>query len=344
MTEFKFSCPACHQKIKVPVEFENRRVDCPACKAAIIIPPAPKEEGTVPPAILVQPAAQPAASAQAAPAAPAPQPAPAPTPATAASGSVPPAPKPAPVGTPPKPASSAPSAPKPAPAPKPVVPASETDTDQTLKPAPAFTSVTPLTDVRVAMLTPELKLEIVRAVRPHLANKSHWLPGKKEGNQYSYAARLEGDKLVRVNPTDVTATHFSLYGAVLLELHRRNVIHTTMGRRQFLDEELVAVIQQVLGRQPGSAPVSEAERQALTHEQCLAVLDIFEERYGKKSETGPQKETPRKVEEIRLGDLFKKMEANTPVRPEEVLSAVSYELDQIKLRLDRIERNASGKG
>lgn len=52
--------------------------------------------------------------------------------------------------------------------------------------------VAPLSELRVAVLTPALKLVIVRAVQSRLADKTRWLPGKKDAGDYDYAARLEG--------------------------------------------------------------------------------------------------------------------------------------------------------
>ena len=333
MNEFKFSCPSCKQHIKISVEFESRRLDCPSCKTTLIVPPPPADQTIVPIATLAQPAARPKPTATLPPVS-----------ATAA----------------PKPIPTAPIAPKPttptnlAPAPtKPAAPAAseavaslsddETDESGNSGAAKSVSTVDRISDTRVAVLTPQIKLEIVRAIRLRLADKSRWLPGKKEAGQYNYAAREDGGKLVPVSPTDASATHISLFGAVLLEFHRRNVMRVTTGRQQFLDQELTEAIQQVLGRQPGAGPVSEEEREALTHEQCLAVLDVLERRYQHEGEALQKRDVERKIESIRLADLVKKLETSAPVRAEEVACALYYELEEFKQRLEKIERSVGGK-
>jgi len=310
MKEFKFACPACNQHIQIAAEFESRRIDCPSCQTTIIVPAAPDVEGTIPNATLVQPAIRPGATGVS-PAKPIP---------TSGKSEVQTA------------------------APK-TATTNPTGAVGSIQPASAATvvMVAPISETRVVALTHRLKLEIVRAIRSRLADKSHWLPGKKGAGAYDYAARKEGDHLVSVSPTDVTATHLSLFGAVLLEFHRHNVMRITTGRRKFLDEELTAAIQRGLGRAPGASPVSEAEREALTHEQCLTVLDVLQQRYEREIEKTSSRERERKIDYIRLADLVKKLEKSTPVRAEEVVCALYYELEELNHRLDEREQNAGSE-
>lgn len=287
MNEFKFACPSCNQHVQIGVGFANQTVDCPSCKARLIVPAAPSDPGQVPVALLAS-----------APASPAP------------AKSTPEATAPTPVG------------------------------GQATGPTPG-TIVAPINDLRVATLTPGLKLEIVRAARSRLAAESNWLPGKKGAGAYNYAARREGDQLIPVPPTDASATHLSLFGAILLEFHRHNVLRVTTGRRRFLDEELTAAIQQVLGKEPGQVPVSEAEREALTHPQCLAVLDLLETRYEREAAQARKKEQDRKIARVRMADLVAKIEKSSPVVAEEVACALYYELEEINQRLDDLEQNSN---
>jgi hypothetical protein len=203
------------------------------------------------------------------------------------------------------------------------------------------TLIAPISDTRVAVLTPALKLDIIRAARSELTDPKRWLPGKKEAGNYNYAAREEAGKLVSVSPTDASATHLSLFGAVLRELHRRNVMRVTTGRRRFLDDELTAAIQQVLGRETDGAPPSEADREALTHQQCLSVLDVLEKRYEGDAQKARQRERERKIEHVRLADLVQKLEKHTPVRAEEVACALFYELEELNQRLEELEQKAN---
>lgn len=88
MTEFKFSCPSCHQNFKVDTSVCGRKIECPSCQAKIIAPEAPKDPNVVPVATLdtappAKPAPAPPAPATAPAAAPvqpkkAPEPAPRP--------------------------------------------------------------------------------------------------------------------------------------------------------------------------------------------------------------------------------------------------------------------------
>lgn len=301
MNEFKFSCPACHQPIKVGFEFAGRRLDCPGCHVGLMIPAPPEKPELVPVATLVQPAANP-------------------EPTSSASATSDPA------ATPPQPTTAAPEL------------AAEVNEPVAPPSPPPATLVAPISTARVAVLTPELNLEIVHAVRARLKDKSRWLPGKKEGGQYNYAARQEGDQMVSVSPADVTATHHSLFGAILLEFHLRNVTRVTVGRQKILDEELLAAIQKTLGRKPDGAPVTEAEREALTHEQCLAVLDVLEKRFQQTAAAVKQKQVERKIEDIRLTDLVGKLEISAPIRSEEVACALYYEVEALKQRIAELEQ------
>lgn len=332
-------------------------MDCPACKKPLLVPIALKsaEAASAPatedPAPRVAPGAKDVVK-DVAPIAPAlslvPGPVSKSTPAESSSSSEPnpePEPKPEPepepepelelkLQTEPEPAGFAPAADASTPVTG-TASASPTETPADT-PAPA-TEVAPVSENRVAVLTPALKLEIVRAIRTRIADPARWIPGKQESGKYQYAARIKGRESVPVEPADATATHHSLFGAVLLEFHRRNVYKVSPDRRQFLDEELTAAIQEVLGRTMGGATVSEADREALTHPQCLAVLDTLEQRYERDASAAEKLEVESKIEKVRLVDLVKKLEHGTPVLAEDVAAALYYEVEALNQRLDRME-------
>ena len=184
-------------------------------------------------------------------------------------------------------------------------------------------------------------MDIVRAVRTRLADKSRWMSGKREDGLYNYAARLEGGNLVPVEPTDASATHLSLFGAMILEFHRHDVTWITKGRQQFLDEELGAAIRHTLGRQPGGPSVDQAERAALSHEQCLKALDVLEKQLREDTKILKQKQASLKIDRVSLAELIQKMENTSPVRAEEVVCALYYELEELKQRLEELEQNTS---
>jgi len=321
MSDFKFACPECGQHITIAAEFESRRIDCPSCQTKLIVPPPPKQRGELPLATLAQPAARPKSSAPA-PAKPKAAPA---APTTAAT---PPATKPTPAP------STAAARQDESESPFAATPPASDASSASAQPVK---QVEPISTVRVAVLSPKIKLEIVRAMRPLIADEKHWMPGKLDDGQYAYAARQEGDKRVPVSPKDASATHLSLFGAVLREFHRYNVLQVSTGRRRFLDEELPAAIQQVLGRSPGSAPVTEAERGALTQAQCLAVLDVLEKRYAQEAVRAAKRDEERRIGYVRLADLVQKLEKKNPVTAEEVACALYHEVEEINQRLDALE-------
>ena len=314
MSVFKFSCPFCQQRIEMDAEFTGRHLDCPSCKATLLVPPAPESESQIPVAELVT------------------------APAGAAATAKPPPPSETKVV--------APSVPSPAPE-TPVFPPPPTSPAETRPAAPVIpepvAQAKRISDLRVAVLTPQIKLDIVREVRACIADPTHWLPGKKDTGEYYYAGKRDGDQMVSVAATDASATHFSLFGAVLLEFHRRNVVRVTAGRTKFLDEELSEAIQQVLGRESDGAPLSEADRAALTHEQCLGVLDFLEKRFAREAKSSRQDQAQRKIENVRLSDLVEKLEKNAPIRAEEVAGALFYEIEELQQRLDKLEQRTNPK-
>lgn len=320
MDEFKFSCPVCLLHIQVNGDFQNRRIECPGCKTTLLVPAPSVDGATVPLATQVQPPAKPLpVSTEASKTANAPL-----MPPTPSFPHPPVAPAPVPD------AEIEPLAP---------LPPSDPETDaifKSLAPGPSGT-VTPINDIRVNILTPELKLAIVHDIRPRLADKSRWLPGKKDAGHYIYAARNDGDKLVPVPPIDVSATHFSLVGAVQLEFHRHNVMQSALGRKKFLDEELTAAIHEALGHPAGTSPISDAEWETFTHEQCLAALDILE-RNLQKPEEPARLDAGRKPDQSSDADASKK-----PSAPADgTIIDLKHELEEIKQRLEKLERNARG--
>ena len=211
-------------------------------------------------------------------------------------------------------------------------------------PARPVTTVAPMNNARVAVLTPEIKIEIIRAARSRLADQSRWLHGQKGEGQYNYAARREGDQLSIVSPTDASATHLSLFGALMLELHRHNVTRITTGRQEFLNDDLAAAIDHIQGRLPGKSIVGEVERGALTYEQCLAVLDELEKRQAQTAKAFAQQQAGRKIANIRLADLLERLVSSAPIQTEEVVCALYHEVEGLKQRIAELEQKGDGQG
>jgi hypothetical protein len=96
-----------------------------------------------------------------------------------------------------------------------------------------------------------------------------------------------------------------------------------------------------LGRQPDGSLVSEADREALTHEQCLAVLDVLEKEQQQAAAVVQKQQAERKIDYIRLPELVKKMETSAPIRTEDLVCALYYELEELKQRIEELERNGN---
>ncbi len=303
MNEIRCSCPNCGQNLEIATAYAGRPLDCPACRKPLIVPSA-----NVAPAIPTS-----------VPDVPNP-PAPVPVPRSRAKAKSRPEPEAVP--------SEKESVPSPAIAPD----------AGPVTPAPEAPEVAP----QIAVLTPALKGGIVVAIRERLADPARWLPGKRGGGKYQYAARREGRTMVPVEPTDPTATHLSLFGAVLLEFHRRRVHRASPDRREFLDVELVAAIREVLGNRPGGKAVTEAEREALTHGQSLAVLDRLERRYRREAEEARKQETADRIGRVTLADLVARLEQGGPILSEQVACALYHEVGEIQRRLERLEASTGG--
>jgi hypothetical protein len=204
--------------------------------------------------------------------------------------------------------------------------------------------------LRIAVLTPEIKLDMVRAVRRRIAAPSAWLPDGIKG-AYAYAAKVSKGETVLVDVKSPEATQFSLIGAFLLEFHLRQVVRTAIGREKLLDQEIPDAVHAVLTKN-----VSDAARERidhlpakenlmnLSHPQCLATLDVLEECYSQRMDFVRAETAKQFLGSVRLPDLVKKLERKAHVTPEEVATALYRELMDVRRRLDRLEsRIARGK-
>lgn len=195
----------------------------------------------------------------------------------------------------------------------------------------------------IAVLSDAVKLEIVRGVRQRIADESAWLPGKVDGKT-AYAAKMDGMNLVLVDAKNPEATRFSLMGAFLLELDARQVIATAAGRKDFLDEEILDGIREVLAEQMDDEqresledPLENRGLLGISHEQCLAVLERLEERYLRRAEQLRTEKARKRLGNVRLADLVKKLEMKARILPEDVATALYHELAEVRRRLERLE-------
>ncbi len=308
MNAFKFSCPACGQRILTEASEIGRTTGCPSCKATITIPPPSSEPEEASPACPLTPGKDVSATGVAA------------SPKTEVISPTP-APSPPPLNPPVAPGASQRLA---------LVPdVSESESTS------AFASPPP---PQIAVLTPEIKLEIVQAVHACLADKSHWMPAVGGGSGFAYAGKMVDGRIVELPVTSPEATHFSLFGAVLRELDRRNVTPIANGRKEFLDEDVPDAIQQVLDRNPVDEVAVQSGPPSLTHPQTLAALDVLAKRFKEETAKARSALIVRKLSNLRVEDLVSKLEVEAPVKAEEVATALYHELEEIKERLARVEK------
>jgi hypothetical protein len=215
------------------------------------------------------------------------------------------------------------------------------------KPEAAATAPKPAEPPQVAVLSPGVKLDMVRAVRRRIADESAWLPGKVK-DATAYAAKMQDGELVLLEATSPEASQFSLIGAFLLEMHARRVVKTAVGRKRFLDEEIPDAVHELLleqmsdeEREQAEDPQATTDALSISHAQCLAVLDVLEARYSQRVEQRQIESAKRKLGRVRLPDLVNKLEKKVPLTPEEVATALYHELMEVRRRLDRLESKMS---
>ena len=275
MSEFKFPCPKCHQRIQASSEWVGREIPCPACKSVIVIPPPGTEE---------TPSAQTTDSPKA---------------------------------------------------------AAEPRTQTSTRPAPAETGkestapAAPEGPVRVAVLSPQVKLDMIRSVRIRISDENRWLPGTTKDGELQYAVKDEEGKIVPVNPAAKEVERLSLMGAVVRELADRNVVRNAQGRRRFLDVEIPEAIREVLGRGPDEGKTNDLY--SISHEQCLKVLDVLEQRYLTRRAEVAAESSAKKLGRTRVKDLVTKVEKKLTIPPEDIVTALVHEVNELKHRIEKLE-------
>jgi len=215
--------------------------------------------------------------------------------------------------------------------------------------APKAASVTPEQPerLRIAALAPAIKLEIVRAVRRRLADESSWLPGNVKGAN-AYAAKVSGGETVLVDASDPAATRFSLMGAFLLEMSLLQVVRTAVGRTKLLDHEIPDAIREVLLDEMSEEEHAQADQHladkdlmSISHAQCLAALNVMEALYSERMDHTRVERAKRRLGNVRLPDLVRKLETKAPIPPEDVATALYHELMEVRRRLERLESRIS---
>jgi len=184
---------------------------------------------------------------------------------------------------------------------------------------------------------------LVQAVRQRIGNESGWLPGKLDGTT-AYAAKMDGGKPVLMEAKSPEATRFSLMGAFLVEMEAKRVIRTATGRKKFLDQEIPEAIREVLleqlnddERESSEDALAGKDLLAISHAECLATLEVLEERYSQRMEQLRIEKAKRRLGNVRLADLVNKLEKKGRILPEDVATALFHELMEVRRRLERLE-------
>jgi DNA-directed RNA polymerase subunit RPC12/RpoP len=191
---------------------------------------------------------------------------------------------------------------------------------------------------QVSRLTPEIKLDIVRSVRRRIADESTWLPRKTATDEFAYAAKVVGGKNVPVEVTSPEATRFSVLGAMLLEFSERNVTQLAAGRRELLDSDVLDALRKVLEEEKGEPFKGDIKAVSVTHAESLKLLDQLESRYDTSMRKSRAEAAAGKLDSIRMEQVVRMLETKTAVTPEDVATAVFFELEDIKRRLTELER------
>jgi DNA-directed RNA polymerase subunit RPC12/RpoP len=325
MTEFKFNCPKCAQRILAASDWVGRQIDCPSCKSKIAIPspakPAAKKSAPITPQ-----AAKNALKLEGAP----------------SQSSAPPSPSKNPPAKPPAKSPTQETSAKP--------PQKGEAKTPVAGPKPqAAPAAAPQTEkLRVAVLTPAIKGDMARAVRRRISNESAWLPGKIDGSP-AYAAKVLDGKPAIVEVGNPEATRFSLIGAFLLEFQLRQVTRTASGRTRFLDQEIPDAVREVLRGEmggeasgPRDADLPDVDVTAISHAQCLASLDVMEARYTERMEQARVEKAKKSLGNLRLADLVRKLEVKARIAPEDVATALYHEVMDLRRRLDQLENRPGG--
>lgn len=70
----------------------------------------------------------------------------------------------------------------------------------------------------------------------------------------------------------------------------------------------------------------------------MDVLDVLEERYRRRKQEASTKSASEKFGNVRVDDLLHKIERGARVNPEDTVIALFHEVEELRDRLDRIEK------
>ncbi|HOX02743.1 MAG TPA: hypothetical protein P5555_09310 [Candidatus Paceibacterota bacterium] len=314
MSELKFACPHCEQRIAVDAQASGQTIECPGCRLPIMVPAPPPEAGAAGHA--------PSAAHRTHP--------PRRTPSAPAGSHAPPSPVRPPGSNGPPDAPPAAAAP-----PK--------GRSVRFKSAQRAAAVLESLHPQIGALTPSIKKQIILAVRECIAEESRWVPGRNASGKPVYAVRPEGQDLVPVSISDPAATRYSLWGALLRELQSRYVTQTATGRTELLDQEIPAAIRSVLlrsvseaDRKAGPDPLASKDPLSISHAQCLQVLDVLAGRSD--STSAPPRAPSLPHSTVDIEELLERLARNESVTSSEIIHAFHAAVQKLESRLIELEK------
>jgi len=207
-------------------------------------------------------------------------------------------------------------------------------------------SESPAVAGQVAVLTARLKLAAVRAARDRISDPARWMAGLDANGKYTYAARQEGDVWVPVEVGSKEATRYSLIGAVLAAFRDQSVTTTAAGRSDFLDQAIPAAIRQVLGtetvetgRQPSVKAEIDPQLLAISHGQCLEVLDRLAADYATALGQGADGALLEgwETQGVTVEELLTRLAKGETITGGEVLRGVHRALKELDRRVTQME-------
>ena len=294
MSDFKFSCHSCGQKMKAAPANVGMELECPVCHTQIVIPSAPKDPEEIP--VSTKPAKKPKSAG---------------TKKTASNQSA---------------------------------------TRKEPKKVSLVAQESMAAEPQVASLTPEIKLEIMVAVKETLKDEKNWMPRRTDKKKFNYAAKDVDGKPEAVPVESKDATKFSLIGAILKEFHKRNVTRTASGRNRFLDVEMIEAIIEIgqgkpyVPEYPGARPKKgTADDLMLDFKQIHQVIDLLIKRFEMETKGISFHSTSDNPKHIRIADLIRKLEKEEEITPEDIVKAFQFEMKFMDKRISDLERHA-GRG
>lgn len=306
MKEFKFSCPQCNQRIAAEAAWVGRTIQCPACKASIVIPNPPKEGETAP--APAQPESKPAERKPAA---------------------APPKPK-APAA---KKAVETPEPPKPEAAPETAVPAVlETDLDRTR--VAALTPQIKQGIVQAVRQTIRNEANWISGVN----DTGEYVYAAREGGGKVETVNPTDSEATRFSLVGAVLREIHRLNVAPNAQGRRRLldheIPDALRSARFGDDETPE-------QRKKHTP---KELFAASHAECLGALDLLEDEFSGSGGEAVTAADTEKLGNIRLADLVRRLEKKLPVTADDVATAFVIETQGLITRVEKLERALARKG